>query len=68
MSTMRLGLLLLLLLLSVALNADKKKKNVLDLTERDVQKIYEQWEVKIWTPWHDLYSSLTLLPCFLSVI
>lgn len=50
---MRLGIVcsLLLLLLSAALNAEakkdenKRKKSVLDLSDRDVQRIYEQWEV-----------------------
>ena len=42
--------LCLLLLFSLALRAgskkeEKKKKNLLDLSEVDVHKIYEQWEV-----------------------
>ena len=51
--------LLLLILVSVSLNAETKKdekgkkKSVLDLTERDVHRIYEQWEVGFDTNWHD---------------
>ena len=53
---MRLALLfcsLCVLLLSSARTAESgkgekgKKKNVLDLSERDVQRIYEQWEVYV---------------------
>ena len=45
-----LMLLVLLLLLSVEGEKDeKRKKNILDLSERDVQRIYEQWEVYIAT-------------------
>ena len=42
---MRISGLSLLLLLSLGLGAGSKKKSVLDLSERDVHRIYEQWEV-----------------------
>ena len=43
--------LCLLLLLSLGTGAgskkaEKKKKSVLNLSERDVHRIYEQWEVR----------------------
>ena len=44
-SKMRTSGLSLLLLLSLGLGAGSKKKSVLDLSERDVHRIYEQWEV-----------------------
>lgn len=50
MAVSRLQWLCFLFLLSLAVGAgskkdEKKKKSVLDLSERDVHRIYEQWEV-----------------------
>ena len=50
MAVSRLRWLCFLFLLSLAVGAgskkdEKKKKSVLDLSERDVHRIYEQWEV-----------------------
>ena len=59
--------LLLLLCSSLVVEGkkDEKKKNVLDLTERDVHRIYEQWEVSIiyYTIIQYLYNDSDMYAC-----
>ena len=58
--------LLLLLCSSLVVEGkkDEKKKNVLDLTERDVHRIYEQWEVST------IYSLATIIQylCYIPML